>query len=85
MIQNLNKFTDKTFGNLILSKLTKLNWLIILCIILLGLVGVASLYSAAGGSWDPWAQKHLIRFIFGFLLMLILAFLPPNIFFFVYI
>ena len=81
MRQNINKLSDKTFGNIILSKLSKLNWLIILCIIILGFVGVASLYSAAGGDWDPWAQKHLIRFIFGFLLMLLLAFLPPNIFF----
>ena len=81
MRQNINKLSDKTFGNIILSKLSKLNWLIILCIIILGFVGVASLYSAAGGDWDPWAQKHLIRFIFGFLLMLLLALLPPNIFF----
>ena len=81
MRQNINKLSDKTFGDIILSKLSKLNWLIILCIIILGFVGVASLYSAAGGDWDPWAQKHLIRFIIGFLLMLLLAFLPPNIFF----
>ena len=81
MRQNINKLSDKTFGNIILSKLFKLNWLIILCIIILGFVGVASLYSAAGGDWDPWAQKHLIRFIFGFLFMLLLAFLPPSIFF----
>ena len=81
MRQNINKLSDKTFGNIILSKLYKLNWLIILCIIILGFVGVASLYSAAGGDWDPWAQKHLIRFIFGFLFMLLLALLPPSIFF----
>ena len=81
MRKNINKLSDKTFGNIILTKLSKLNWLIVLCIIILGFVGVASLYSAAGGDWDPWAQKHLIRFIFGFLLMLLLALLPPNIFF----
>ncbi len=81
MRQNINKLSDKTFSNIILSKLSKLNWLIILCIIILGFVGVASLYSAAGGDWDPWAQKHLIRFIFGFLFMLLLALLPPSIFF----
>ena len=39
------------------------------------------MYSAAGGSWDPWAKNHLTRLIFGFFLMLILALVPPNFFF----
>ena len=81
MNNRLNKFSEETITNLFLSKLVKLNWLIIFCIVILGFVGVASLYSASGGSWDPWAKNHLIRLIFGFFLMLILAFLPPNIFF----
>ena len=76
-----NKFADKSLNFIFLSKLLKLNWIIILCVILLGLVGVASLYSAAGGYWDPWAKNHLIRLIFGIFLMLILAFLPHTIFF----
>ena len=76
-----NKFSEQTFGSLFFSKLSKLNFLIIISLILLGLVGVASLYSAAGGNWDPWAKNHLIRLIFGIFLMLILAFLPHKIFF----
>ena len=76
-----NKFHEQRFGTLFFSKLSKLNFLIIVSLILLGLVGVASLYSAAGGSWDPWAKNHLIRLIFGIFLMLILAFLPHKIFF----
>tara|TARA_B100000900_G_C20569936_1_gene712808 strand:- start:582 stop:1706 length:1125 start_codon:yes stop_codon:yes gene_type:complete len=80
MNYKLNKFSEKTFNTIFLSKLVKLNWIILLCIILLGFVGVASLYSAAGGSWDPWASNHLVRLIFGICLMLILAFLPHDIF-----
>ncbi len=76
-----NKFSEQTYGSLFFSKLSKLNFLIIISLILLGLVGVASLYSAAGGSWDPWAKNHLIRLIFGILLMLIIAFLPHKVFF----
>ena len=76
-----NKFHEEKFGTLFFSKLSKLNFLIIVSLILLGLVGVASLYSAAGGNWDPWAKNHLIRLIFGIFLMLILAFLPHKIFF----
>ena len=76
-----DKFYEESFGTLFFSKLYKLNFLIIISLILLGLVGVASLYSAAGGNWDPWATNHLIRLIFGIFLMLILAFLPHKIFF----
>ena len=81
MNYKLNKFSEKSFGSIFFSKLSKLNFLIIASVILLGFVGVASLYSAAGGYWDPWAQNHLIRLIFGIFLMLILAFLPHDIFF----
>ena len=81
MHNRLNKFSDQSLGKILLLKLFKLNWLVILCVILLGFVGVASLYSAAGGNWEPWAKNHLIRLIFGFFLMLILAFLPPKLFF----
>ena len=81
MNYKLNKFSEKSFGSIFFSKLSKLNFLIIISVILLGFVGVASLYSAAGGYWDPWAKNHLIRLIFGIFLMLILAFLPHDIFF----
>ncbi len=80
MNYKLNKFSEKTLKTVFLSKFLKLNWIILFCIILLGFVGVASLYSAAGGAWDPWASNHLIRLIFGIFLMLILAFLPHDIF-----
>lgn len=81
MSYKLNKFSEKRFSSKFFSKLSKLNFLIIASVILLGFVGVASLYSAAGGYWDPWAQNHLIRLIFGIFFMLILAFLPHDIFF----
>ena len=80
MNYKLNKFSEKSFGSIFFSKLSKLNFLIIFCIILLGCVGVLSLYSAAGGYWDPWAKTHLIRLIFGISLMLILALIPHDVF-----
>ena len=75
------KFSTDTYFKTFLLKLIKINWLIVFCLILLGLFGVASLYSAAGGSWYPWAENHLIRLIFGFFLMFFIAFLPSNIIF----
>ncbi|MCH9780184.1 MAG: rod shape-determining protein RodA [Alphaproteobacteria bacterium] len=41
---------------------------------LIGMIGVAILYSAAGGSWGPWAQNHGIRFGAGLIIMLTLVF-----------
>ena len=81
MNYKLKRFSEESFGSILFSKLFKLNLLIIISVILLGLVGVASLYSAAGGDWDPWARNHLIRLIFGIFLMLSLALLPHEIFF----
>ena len=50
-----------------------LNWGLILTVFLLGLVGVGTLYSAAGGSFEPWAWRHGLRLIVGLFLMLAVA------------
>ena len=80
MNYNQNKLAKETLSNIFLSKLLKINWLIFLSVIILGFVGIASLYSASGGSWEPWAKNHAIRLIFGCILMLILALIPPKFF-----
>ena len=80
MNRNTNKFSSETIITVFFSKLLKINWIIIFCLIFLGLVGAASLYSAAGSDWDPWARNHLIRFIFGFCLMFVIAFIPSQFF-----
>ena len=80
MNRNTNKFSSETMITVFFSKLLKINWIIIFCLIFLGLVGVASLYSAAGSDWDPWARNHLIRLIFGFCLMFVIAFIPSQFF-----
>ena len=61
MNSNTNKFSPETKINVFFTKLSKINWMIIFCLTFLGLVGVASLYSAAGSDWHPWARNHLIR------------------------
>ena len=81
MNKNTNKFSSETIITIFFSKFLKINWVIILCLIFLGLVGIASLYSAAGSDWNPWAKNHLIRLIFGFCLMFVIAFIPSKIFF----
>ena len=55
---------------MILKKIKNLNYLLIFLLILLSFIGAAGLYSAADGSYNPWASRHLIRF-YVFLLMAI--------------
>lgn len=43
------------------EKLARLAWPLVALVLLLGLVGYALLYSAAGGSHTPWALRHGIR------------------------
>lgn len=60
------------------SKLAQVNWLIVSLILLLGGLGVAMLYSAAGGSFDPWASRQAARFGVAFVGMLVVAVLPNR-------
>jgi len=60
-------------GMTILQKLWQINWSLVLLLCVVAGVGFAMLYSAAGGSIDPWASKHLIRFSFGLVVMIFIA------------
>ena len=75
-----NKFSSERVLFSFLLKFLRINWLIIFCLIFLGFIGVISLYSAAGGSWDPWAKNHFIRLIFGYFLMFGIALTPTYLF-----
>jgi rod shape determining protein RodA len=44
------------------EKLVQLNWVLVLLLAAIAGVGAAMLYSAANGSFEPWAVRHLIRF-----------------------
>lgn len=55
------------------DKLRLINWGLVGIIFVLGMIGIALLYSAGGKSWEPWAGPQLIRFAAGFVLMIVLA------------
>ena len=57
----------------LVEKLRLLNWGMIALIVLIGLIGVALLYSAGGKSWHPWAGPQLARFAVGLCLMMAIA------------
>ena len=56
------------------KKLLLLNWPFLLLVTAIVLVGAAALYSVAGGSLDPWASRHVVRFCFGLALLFAVAF-----------
>jgi rod shape determining protein RodA len=55
------------------QRLWQINWSLIFLITVIGGVGIAMLYSAGGGSMEPWASRQLWRFALGLFCMFIVA------------
>lgn len=62
------------------EKFADISFSYVLFIMILSFIGIVVLYSAANGSWEPWALKQLIRFGIGFVLMICLALMDIRIF-----
>lgn len=62
---------EPSFG--LATKLWQISWIYVLLLCLLACVGYVALYSAAGGSPEPYAQRHILRFGFGLVVMLCVA------------
>jgi rod shape determining protein RodA len=62
---------ETSFG--LAGKLWNVSWLYVLLLCVLAGVGYAALYSAGGGSPEPYAAKHVLRFGFGLVIMLSVA------------
>lgn len=70
------KFYETSIKNqrmTISEKFANISFSYVLYIVALAVIGIGMLYSAANGSWSPWALNHLIRFFMGFAIMIILA------------
>ncbi len=63
------------------DKLKQVNVGLILIISVVSSIGFGMLYSAAGGSWDPWASRQMIRFAVGIALMLTVAVVDQRLWF----
>ncbi|HLI12727.1 MAG TPA: rod shape-determining protein RodA [Alphaproteobacteria bacterium] len=57
-----------------LEKLRQINWTIVLLAMALCAIGLAMLYSAGNGSWEPWASRQMVRVVLGLFLMIGAAF-----------
>lgn len=56
--------------------LLNLSWPLMAVIALLGLIGVAMQYSAAGGAWQPWAMSQLSKLLLGWVLFALILITP---------
>jgi rod shape determining protein RodA len=63
------------------EKLRQVNVGLIFLIAVVSSIGFGMLYSAAGGSWDPWASRQMIRFVIGIILMLAVAVVDQRLWF----
>ncbi|MBT3660964.1 MAG: rod shape-determining protein RodA [Rhodospirillaceae bacterium] len=64
-----------TFG----QKLLNLHWFLVFLICMTAAIGVAMLYSAANGSFQPWASRHMVRFGVGLVVMITIALIDVRI------
>ncbi len=71
----------KTVELSLLEKLRQLHWPFVCLVALTALVGYGVLYSAAGGSHDPWAWRHGVRFGLGLGAMLVVALIDVRFWF----
>jgi len=55
------------------EKLWNTSWTFVMLLSLVAAVGYAMLFAAAGGSAEPWASRHALRFGFSLVLMLSIA------------
>ncbi|WP_293451955.1 rod shape-determining protein RodA [Planktotalea sp.] len=58
------------------SKVWHLNWALIVLLTTVAGIGFLMLYSVAGGSFTPWAEPQIKRFLLGMTLMIIVAMVP---------
>ena len=57
----------------ILKKFLKLDWLLLLLVLMICIIGIGALYSAGDGNLNPWALDHSYKIILGFSMVFILS------------
>ena len=63
------------------SKFGEIDWRLCVLLCVIAGVGAMMLYSVAPSAWEPWADKHLIRFGLCFAVMLVLALVDLRVWF----
>ena len=58
------------------APIASLPWKLLVLVIALGGFGAIVLYSAAGGSFSPWAQSHIVRFCLFLVMAIVMSRIP---------
>lgn len=69
----MNRAIEIQGGMSFRQKFLNINWGLVALVTLMACVGFAALYSAAGGSFSPWASRQMARFAVCFVGMIIVA------------
>src|SRR6267154_4190863 len=70
---SVHSYDDRRRPASLSHKLSEVNWRLVVLITLIACAGFAMLYSAAGGSFSPWAERQMIRFVVGVFILLAVA------------
>ena len=71
--------TQRQEPRTVAAKFGQIDWVLPVLAIALSMVGVAALYSTAGGQFEPWAGRHAMRAVAGLLMILIVGLVPPRV------
>lgn len=64
-----------------MGKLRAMNWFLVGLVTVTSCIGFVLLYSVAGGSFDPWADRQIVRFGIGMVLLLAVAMIDIRVWF----
>ncbi len=66
-------FGQRRESRTFLRKIAELNWAMVIITVIIASIGFAMLYSVAGGTFEPWASRQMIRFAMALVVMIAIA------------
>jgi rod shape determining protein RodA len=61
------------------EKLWRIHWPVLIVAAGIAAIGTAALYSVAGGSFQPWAERHALRFLIGIGIVVAMALVRADV------
>jgi rod shape determining protein RodA len=77
-VSEMVSFSTSDLRDSMTGKLLLVNWTLIAAVAGIACIGTAALYSVAGGSFQPWAERHAMRFLLTLALALAIAVTRPQ-------
>ena len=62
----------------LIGKFWRVNWAVLFIVTALAALGATALYSVAGGSAQPWAERHALRFLVALAIVAAMAVVRPE-------